>query len=317
MSDAPESLTESEFDTLIALAKRVRWTKDRALKRRIQSEGLHILPASFYSQVPSVDEIEGSFEYRDARRGPFHSEAIFRPEGLQAFLAEVAPYAEEFDPPLEGDRDRPAGFFWKNPAFSYSDAMMYYCVVRHFKPQRILEIGSGFSTLVAEQALRRNGTGALTLIEPYPKAFLRELEHVDRLIERPVQEIPLSELIAEIEGADLWFIDSTHTVKAGSDCLYIYLEAMPAVSRELVVHSHDIHLPFPFSHEQLIDLNIHWTEQYLLYAYLLHNPRVEVLFGSTWAAHFMADELARFMGGKYPPGGGSFWYRLNGGTSAP
>jgi len=307
-----DPLSESEFTQLVRLAQRVLWTKDRELKRRIQAHDFQIVPSNFYSEIPTVEDVENSFEYSDTQRGPFHSPEVFRPKVMDEFLDLMTPYAEEFRPPLEGDPKNPTGYFWNNPAFSYSDAMMYYCIIRHVRPKKILEVGSGFSTLVAQEALRKNGEGSVTIIEPYPMEFLRGLSCVERLIQKKVQDIPVDELVSEVERADIWFIDSTHTVKNGSDCLYLYLKVMPEISRELYVHSHDIHLPFPFPETDLLERNVTWTEQYLLYAYLLDNPKAEVLFGSRYAAHFIGDALARLMGDKYPGGGASFWYSIDG-----
>lgn len=217
-----ETLTKKEFRTLISLAKRVLWS-DQETRKRIQQHKLNIVPANFYSNIPSVEDVIGSFEYRNEGTEIYNS-GIFDTKKMKAFIGDIGVYAEEFSPPLDGSKDCPRGFFWNNPAFSYSDAMSYYCVLRHIKPRHVLEIGSGFSTLIANEALTKTGYGKLTLIEPYPKDFLRDLDAVDRIIESFVQDIPVAELVQLVEGSEVWFIDSTHTVKVGSDCLYIYLK---------------------------------------------------------------------------------------------
>src|SRR5690606_29720058 len=270
-----------------------------------------IVPANFYSTVPLVDDVRDSFEYRAAECGPYEEPGVFDVERMRAFLAEIRAYGEEFEAPVDGDRDAPEDFFWSNPAFSYTDALAYYCVLRHAQPDQVLEIGSGFSTLVADRALRRNGHGRIVSIEPFPKPFLRRLPTVASIVERRVQDLPLDELLELVEGSGVWFIDSTHTVKCGSDCLYIYLKAMPRVTRELLVHSHDVFLPFAPPQSLALDKQIYWTEQYLLHAFLLNNPRAEVLFGSAWALARLRPEIEAWMAGRYPPGGGSLWYRLN------
>ncbi|NJN30195.1 MAG: class I SAM-dependent methyltransferase [Synechococcales cyanobacterium RM1_1_8] len=161
--------------------------------------------------------------------------------------------------------------------------MAYYCIIRMLKPEQIIEVGSGFSTLVAEEAILKNGFGKIVLIEPFPMQFLKSLSTVDRIVEKFVQDIPITKLVDLIEQGNIWFIDSTHTVKHGSDCLYMYLKAMPEIKKEMMIHSHDIFLPFSFSEIQLIDKNITWTEQHLLYAYLLDNPHAQVVFSSTYS----------------------------------
>jgi len=241
-----------------------------------------------------------------------YNSGIFNKDSIADFIDEISVYSNEFSPPDDGDKDSPEGFFWNNPAFSYSDAMAYYCVLRHVKPEHVLEIGSGFSTLIADQAIRKNQVGRITLIEPYPKDFLRNLESVETIVESFVQDIPVSDLIELVESSDIWFIDSTHTVKIGSDCLYIYLKVMPEISKDIIVHTHDIYLPFGMPYKNALEKHMYWTEQYLLYAYMLDNPKIDVLFGSAYVKRVMPTAMDQLMLNQYPGGGGSIWYRLNG-----
>jgi hypothetical protein len=118
--------------------------------------------------------LESSFEFDDPQ-GPYRSPHVFDGDRLTSFLTTLDQYADEFDPPQDGDPQDPAGFFWRNPAFSYSDAVAYYCVLRHLKPVHVLEVGSGFSTFVALQAIEKNGSGRISCIEPFPRPWLRNL----------------------------------------------------------------------------------------------------------------------------------------------
>ena len=309
----PAPLTPEELRTLIGLAKRALWAGPD-VHRAMQEQGVHLSPANFYASIPRVSDVTASFEYRAdqlARGGPYALPGLFDREHIAGFLADVAPYAEEFDPPLDGDPAEPSGFFWKNPAFSFLDAMTYYCVLRAKRPERVVEVGAGFSTLVADQALRANGRGGIVVVEPYPKPFLRALPTVERIIEAPVQQIPESDLVALVDSCQVWFIDSTHTVKCGSDCLYLYLKVMPRVTSSVLCHSHDIYLPFAMPAQLALQRNIFWTEQYLLLAYLLDNPKADVVLGSAYLHRQMPEAAADLMHGRYPPGGASLWYRLN------
>lgn len=303
------ALSKGEIELLIKLSKKVLWGEVEA-RKILQQNKVNIIPANFYSDIPLIEEVESSFEYRNPGEEIFNN-GIFRKDCIEAFIENLVEYAGEFNPPLERDLNDPDCFYWTNPAFSYSDAIAYYCVIRHFKPDHILEIGSGYSTLIANEALLKNGKGRLTLIEPYPKAFLRKLECVDSIIESFVQDIPVKDLVNLVDSSDIWFIDSTHTVKVGSDCLYLYLLVMPKISKDIIVHSHDIHLPYGLPKKQVLEKHIYWTEQYLLYAYMLDNPKVRVLFSSAYAHKAMPGSLSKLMCGKYPSGGGSIWYQLN------
>ncbi len=107
---------------------------------------------------------------------------------------------------------------------SYSDAMSYYSIIRHLRPKKVLEIGSGFSSLIALEALQKNGTGSLTCIEPFPREFLKKNTAID-LVQKPAQEITAQYINDTLDNGDILCIDSTHTVKHGSDCLHLYYAA--------------------------------------------------------------------------------------------
>ena len=110
-------------------------------------------------------------------------------ELLDQWLRELTPYGEAFMPPLEGNEETcDQGFFWNNSQFSYCDAMAYYAFLRRLQPTKVVEIGSGFSSLVAMEALKANKKGSLTCIEPYPRPFLPLIEGIE-LIKSPVQNI--------------------------------------------------------------------------------------------------------------------------------
>lgn len=309
-----DGLTDEEMQQLILLAKKVLWAPAE-VRRQLQENRINITPANFYSNVPLVSDIETSFEYRNEGEEVYNS-GLFDPDKIGEFIDALCEYSEEFSPPLEAADAPENSYYWRNTAFSYSDAMSYYCVLRHFKPEHVLEIGSGYSTLVADAALRQNGSGRITLLEPYPMDFLRELESVTEILETFAQDIPVPQFVELVESTDVWFIDSTHTVKIGSDCLYIYLKVMPEIKKDIIVHTHDIYLPFAMPARSALDRHIYWTEQYLLYAYFLENPKIEVLFGSAYGRKVLPDKIDQLMGDKHPGGGGSIWYKLNGASAA-
>lgn len=303
---------------LIYLARKALWG-DADLKRELHANGINITPANFYSSVPLVEDVEKSFEYRREQvdaGGPYRDGGLFDRERIAGYAERLSAFAADFDPPLDDHPQEPDGFYWNNPAFSRTDAMSYYCMLRLLRPKHVVEIGSGYSTLVADRALRDNGGGDITVIEPYPKSFLQRVESVSALIERPVQKIPERELVRIVDSADVWFIDSTHTVKTGSDCLYIYLKIMPQVRSEVMCQSHDIYLPYAPPQALALKHNVFWTEQYLLQAYLLDNPKARVVFGSNYALRQMPEASKRLMASRYEDGGASLWYWLNAGERA-
>ncbi len=268
----------------------------------------------FYSNTPTVSDVENSFEYTEPD-APFRSPTLFDDERMRRFIEEISVYSHEFNPPVSGDNRKPAGFFWENPSFSWSDAMAYYTTIRHVKPSRIVEVGSGFSTLIALEAIEKNGKGEIWCIEPFPHPLLEERRDLINLVEEPVQNLTAEFFNSTLTTGDILFIDSTHTVKSGSDCLHLYLRILPRIANDVYVHAHDISLPYAMPKNRVLKKHRHWTEQYLLYAYLLDNPKVEVLFGSLYNKLRFPDIMEKLMDGKRAPGGGSFWFRLSGGET--
>ncbi len=145
--------------TFITNAQAMLWT-NKEDRQQVENAGVKITPCNFYSSIPSITEIENSYEYSNSAAPPYSTCNIFgSPESSMALLEKLTTYSAEFQPPDEGDEILPNGYFWKNSQFSYSDAMSYYAFIRHLKPNKIIEIGSGFSTLVAIDAINRNGGG--------------------------------------------------------------------------------------------------------------------------------------------------------------
>jgi hypothetical protein len=276
------------------------------VRKRLQQCGMHLVPSNFYSTVPSVDELDTSFEY--AERTPYLSTGLFDREFLADLLGKIAGLGAELQGPEHGDHQAPAGFFWQNGQFGFSDAAAYYAFIRHFKPRRVLEVGAGFSTLVASAAITANGHGEIYCIEPYPRPFLESVPHVAQVIREPIQNICAERINDLLGDGDFLFIDSTHTVKIGSDCLHLYLRLLPALSKRLIVHVHDVFLPDAMPRDWALTKHIYWTEQYLLLAYLLDNPHVRVLFGSHYHCLFNRAVLSTMTPAGIALSGSSFWF---------
>lgn len=288
---------------------------DSETRREIQKYGVNVLPINFHSSVPSLAEVDESFEY-SLPEAPYLDPALFDAERLQSELRALAVHAGEFAPPVAGDETRPESFFWGNSQFSFSDAMAYYCMLRRHRPRTVLEVGSGFSTLVALEAVARNGTGRVVCVEPYPRPFLADLDV--ELVEERAQALDAGFFRHRLADGDVLFIDSTHTVKTGSDCVHLYLRVLPRIGRRLLVHAHDVFLPFGLPVDWLRERQIFWTEQYLLLALLIDNPRARILYGSAYHHAYNRELLDAMMGGKWGSGGGSLWleYAAPGGLSA-
>jgi len=297
-----ETHDPTELSTLGQVLNRLIYAPSALRKILQDTYGVTLTRADFYSEIPTITEIERSFE----KESLLKLDAVF-PDNV-VMLAELARLTEmsvEFDPPTESNGL--GQFSWKGGPFSFSDAMAYYAMIRTRKPKTIIEVGSGWSTLVAQQAVARNGFGTIMCIEPYPNAFLADIPGIT-LVQKRIQDVPTDFFTQNLADGDFLFIDSTHTVKHDSDCLHLYLRILPAIAADIMVHVHDIHLPNALPVERMRDQQIFWNEQYLLYAYMLKNTQVRTVYGSKY--HYLKNRAALdgLMHGRYPAGGGSFWF---------
>ncbi len=129
--------------------------------------------------------------------------------------------------PFRAQKTAGMRYYFENPAYSYSDAILLHCMLRHVRPKRIIEIGSGFSscaTLDTNEIFFDNAI-ATTFIEPFPALLLSLITEEDRkritIIPRRLQDVDLAEF-AQLEAGDILFIDSTHVSKVNSDVNRIF-----------------------------------------------------------------------------------------------
>jgi hypothetical protein len=269
-----------------------------------QRHNLHITQVHFYSPVPDTRSLSP-----DLWRKPSELVGIDMNDAVQMeFVRDIFPrFREEYEAlPTKPSTDR---FSLGNGAFSGTDALVSYCMVRHFQPRTIIEVGSGHSTLLTAQAALLNGETALHCIEPYPPEFLsRTLPGMTELLEVGVQDVPL-EYFDQLGSGDILFIDSTHVVKIGSDVNHLIFEVLPRLKPGVVIHFHDIFLPKEMPWRWVASDKLFWTEQYLLRAFLAFNSEFEVLFGNTYMADNHPDDFKRTFPTSPWWGGGSFWIR--------
>jgi hypothetical protein len=308
----PDDVSTYDLDELNVLGRilqRMVYTPS-SLRKVLQDKfDVTITRADFYSEIPTISEIERSY----ATESLLKLDAIFPDNAIMlAELQVLTDMSVEFDPPLHSDRL--GEFSWMGGQFSFADAMAYYAMIRTRKPKTIIEVGSGWSTLVAQMAVARNGVGNIICIEPYPNAFLADIPGIT-LIQKRIQEVDTAFFAQNLADGDFLFIDSTHTVKHDSDCLHLYLRILPAIQADIVVHVHDIHLPDPLPIARMRDQHIFWNEQYLLYAYLLNNTRVRTLYGTKYHYTKNRPALDRLMHGRVEPIGGSFWFEQTKGSA--
>ncbi|MFN3243705.1 MAG: 4a-hydroxytetrahydrobiopterin dehydratase [Planctomycetota bacterium] len=268
-------------------------------------------PGHFYSPIVNRDEVRADAGrlFSDELR-VLHGVDLRIDEQL-ALVRELLPFygEEDFaDGPVAGRR-----YHTDNDYFGFVDAWTLYAVLRHLRPRRVIEVGSGWSSAVLLDTDERflGARTECTFIEPYPERLLSLMTDADRqrtrLLRSRLQDVDLAEF-ARLEAGDVLFVDSSHVAKTGSDVVHALFEVLPTLQAGVWVHFHDVHGNFEYSREW-VEQGRSWNESYFLRAFLMHNREWQVMLHSPslelCAAHELVSAMPRMAGG----GGGSLWLR--------
>jgi len=257
--------------------------------------GYHIRPIHYYEPLPDFSTITSE----QIKRRRDYPGIDFKWNEQLALLNELTAYREELNT-IQFDFD--------NAYFCGYDAAVYYSLIRHLKPQRIIEIGGGHSTQIANAGLAVNGKGKLTCIEPYPEDRLTNANLRVELIQQRVEEIDVA-FFSCLEPNDILFIDSSHTVKFGSDVCFEFFEVLPSLKPGVWIHVHDIFFPHDYPAEWLLKRRLALNEQYLLEAFLSFNTTFVPQLANYWLSLEHSDDVARLWPNTRTHDASSFWMR--------
>ena len=274
--------------------------------RLFEAEGIHLTPVHFYSPIPDTRTLsEDLFNVDSTLPGVEMNDGI----QLNLLKEQFPEFRDEYNQIPYDPTGNPREYYFNNEYFGGIDACVLYCMVRHFKPNLIVEVGSGYSSLLSAQAAEKNGNTELICIEPYPSQELKKgFRRLKQLVTTRVQDMNPS-FFEQLQAGDILFIDSTHVVQIGSDVNYLFLEVMPRLKPGVIVHIHDIYLPAAGRRDWVMENARFWNEQYLLQAFLVMNKGYEVLFANYYLARrYLQDLKATFPRSPYWDGS-SFWMR--------
>lgn len=206
-------------------------------------------------------------------------------------------------------------YYYDNHTFGSGDSEILYNIIRHFRPARVIEIGSGNSTLMAYAAIQKNkaeNAGYVcehVCIEPYEQPWLEKLS--SKIIRKKVEDIdPV--FFNQLQAGDILFIDSSHIIRPQGDVLFEYLTLLPLLNSGVIVHIHDIFSPRDYLDKWVYENHFMWNEQYILEAFLSMNDKFEVIGALNYLRHNYRNEMAAAcpvfakQAGREP---GSFWIR--------
>ncbi|MDA8743868.1 class I SAM-dependent methyltransferase [Rubripirellula amarantea] len=257
--------------------------------RLLSRAGLHVSPVHYYSAQPDVITLEKTREDW-AKPSAMPGVAVDLDAQVETLRQTCLPYQDEYD------KSETFAFATQNnygPGYGAIEAQCLHAFIRHHKPSRVVEVGSGVSTQCMYEAFQINQKESpkpfeITCVEPYPSDKLRQMNV--NLIEKFVQRVAFEDCFEALGEGDLLFIDSSHAVKPGSDVNYLFLEILPRIRPGVLVHIHDIYLPYDYAPKTL-HTYLHWMETSLLRAFLTHNHKVEILFCQSHLHHERPDAL--------------------------
>ncbi len=280
-----QSVIKKAMRYLISLTIPQRLIRNKTLFDFWQSRGCHITPVHFYEPIPDTRTLSDELWLKHSGLAGIDINEKKQLELLSLFVK----FKREYEAFPREKTSVPYEYCINNRFFASIDSEILYCMIRYFKPRRIFEIGSGYSTCLSAKAILKNKEENkrykcdLVAIEPNPNEVLKKgFPGLTKLIPKEVQGVPLSEF-KKLGENDILFIDSSHALKTGGDVQYEYLEILPRLRKGVIIHIHDIFLPSEYPMGWIMKEHRFWTEQYLLQAFLIFNKNFEVL----WAGRYM------------------------------
>ena len=276
------------------------------------------LPGHFYSPIPDIREIQ-------ARSHIVHRRSSTEIPGVDVNIEAQHALAREFvsyycDIPFPDKKQDGCRYYLDNDYFSYGDGVVLYSMMRRFRPKRVIEVGSGFSSAAMLDINEKffNGEIDFTFIEPFPDRLLSLLKYNDaersKILRAPVQEVPEG-LFSELRENDILFVDSSHVAKTLSDVVCLLFSILPSLNKGVILHFHDILWPFEYPSSWL-NQGRAWNEAYILRAFLQYNCAFRILYFNSMMeihfGHFLRSELPLAMktpSSRITPGNTSLWMR--------
>lgn len=280
---------------------------------KLQEELAHYMtwqpPGHFYSPIPDLAEVRAQ-EHRLFDRSIRTLGGIdLRRAEQESLLAKFKLYYDE--QPFTSHAKPGLRYYFDNQFFSYSDAIYLHCLIRHRRPRRIIEVGSGYSSCVILDTndLFFDRSINCTHIEPFPDSLHRligpDTVEMLNLRQSKLQDVPL-ELFDELQANDILFVDSTHVAKAGSDVNRLFFDVLPRLKPGVLIHIHDVFFPFEYRRDWLEEGRA-WNEAYLLRAFLQYNRSFRILLFSAYVAITSREWLRQNMPLCLEHAGGSLW----------
>lgn len=254
-------------------------------------------PGHHYSPFPDIDEIITKWDSELKNKSRECLGIDLREAAQLELLNKLAVYYADL--PFSGDPNPGLRYYFENGFFSHADAIVLFGILRHFRPRKVIEVGSGFSSAVMLDTndMFLDSSTEFTFVEPFPDRLESLLDKKDKssypIIKEPLQGVSLN-LFDALQENDILFIDSSHVVKPHSDVMRIFGEILPTLNPGVLIHFHDICWPFEYPKKWFLSGRA-WNESYVLKAFLQYNKRFEILYFNSFMSYFHSDILEKKM----------------------
>ena len=267
----------------------------------------------YYQPIPKYESVPDEYFVTKQNLPGFS----LHEDNIPSILGNISAYAHECAWP-----DHATGkgiYFSLNPSFGFSSAVLLHTIARYFGTRTVVEIGSGYSTLVTLGALKKNypdGGFRLTCIEPNPSQWLHTVaqKHSSSITLLAQKAEYIDEAVyLKLRENDILFIDSSHVSKLNSDVNHLYLHILPRLTKGVIIHIHDIYIPYEYLRVHFYGKQkIFWNEQYLLQAFLTNNKDFEIIMPGYFVQTDMNNDFRKAFP-QYDPlkhrATSSFWLR--------
>lgn len=271
---------------------------------------LNFPPGHFYSPLPVAKWREAVIPANKALQPGLDGIALNTAEQLE-LIARLSASSKDY--PFGATAVPPLRYGFENDFFPKTDGAVLHAMMREFKPKRIVEVGSGFSSalILDTNDMFLDGATKLSFIEPYPDRLLSLLSEQQRqsidLLETGVQNVDLS-IFQGLEKNDILFIDSSHVSKVGSDVNHLLFNIIPLLAPGVIVHLHDI--PYPFEYpDAWFDQGRAWNEAYFLRSFLQYNDTFQILLWMSQIGVTNREDLERLWPEIQPGSGFSIYLK--------
>jgi len=268
-------------------------------------------PGHFYSPFPDIEHVRRN-EKRIFESTPLEIPGVKLNKKYQLKLFEE--FTQYYtDMPFKAHKSKNLRYWFENEAYQYSDAICLYSMIRHLKPKKIIEVGSGYSScaILDTNELFFNGAIDCVFIEPYPDLLFSLIKKADKkditVIPKNIQDVDFA-VFESLSSGDILFIDSTHVSKIDSDVNYIFFEILPRLASGVHIHFHDVLYPFEYWPD-IIYKGISWNEAYFVRAFLQYNNAFDIVFFNTYLEKLYPQKFKDKMPLCMKHMGGSIWIK--------